>query len=234
MYTTKALNEFSFAIGSSKSVPLSFNKHGRLLNHNLPVNVNQNQCDGDKSNLLYVHTKITDFIPSKFVTVPYVSVPAKNTVSINTGYIQPNVINNNLLVRSNSRVAFFRANPVEFAIKKYYTSSRLTTLPTTTTITTTTTSTTTTTTTTTKPRTTTLIRYFNRLRYQSASYGARLAVREQPIVSYKTQTSSQSFGSNNLFEMNNYRRARKFKKSANLNLTRKARRRKKSQRDVEV
>lgn len=68
-YRIKSVNLYSFAIGSNRLVHFSFNKYGNLINHNLDKSLNQNKCPQPQSNLMYVHTKLTDVIVDKYNSV---------------------------------------------------------------------------------------------------------------------------------------------------------------------
>lgn len=65
-------NSHQFSLGSNNNVYLSFNKFGRLINPLINKNINQNECKNNKSNIFYIHTKLTDAFPenSYFPTLP--------------------------------------------------------------------------------------------------------------------------------------------------------------------
>jgi hypothetical protein len=65
-YKIKAVNLYSFAIGSNKLLFFSFNKYGNLINNNLDKRINQHKCPQPQSNLLYIHTKLSDILVDKY------------------------------------------------------------------------------------------------------------------------------------------------------------------------
>ena len=67
IYSTKsASNTFQFGIGTNRTISLSFNKYGKMINQNYtPKRKNQLECSNNKSNLLNVHTKLTDYVPNQ-------------------------------------------------------------------------------------------------------------------------------------------------------------------------
>jgi hypothetical protein len=234
LYTTKAMNEFSFAVGSNKAVHLSFNKQGRMLNHHLGAGVDQAQCEAGKSNMLFVHTKITDFIPNRYVQVsthpqqqhqsPQATRPvmtsallswANNQKRNDERYIVP-------MAKPQSRLAYLRV-AAEPNVVRYNSMFKLITVPPVTTRTTTTTPVTRTSSSTTAAVSSSRLtnRNMNRMILHYRDY-ERPAMQRQhfesstgPVEAISTTVSGRGGGfGGNLFEMNSYKRARKFKKSS--------------------
>jgi hypothetical protein len=97
-YSTKSTtNTFQLGIGTNRTISLSFNKYGKMINQNYsPKRKNQLECPNNKSNLLNIHTKLTDYVPNQTENQYMPIFTNKNTNSNLKSYYQ----NNKLLKKS--------------------------------------------------------------------------------------------------------------------------------------
>jgi hypothetical protein len=63
-YSTQSPNQYRFFVGSNKHVSLGFDKFGKMINYDQPRKT-QNECL-NQTNLLNVHTKLTDVMPGQY------------------------------------------------------------------------------------------------------------------------------------------------------------------------
>jgi len=63
-YSTQSPNQYRFFVGSNKHVSLGFDKFGKMINFDQP-RITQNECS-NQTNLLSVHTKLTDIMPGQY------------------------------------------------------------------------------------------------------------------------------------------------------------------------
>lgn len=63
-YSTQSPNQYRFFVGSNKHVSLGFDKFGKMINYDQP-RITQNECS-NQTNLLNVHTKLTDIMPGQY------------------------------------------------------------------------------------------------------------------------------------------------------------------------